>query len=114
MNQLHFWIFYGLGQLIHLWIKAHGEVKDPNNKLTSYRQYFQEKGPALAGSVFLCTVGFLFWLEKPDAINALLGKIGVQLPDLPLTKATAGVYGYFSDSITSIVFSKIPGLKGDA
>lgn len=107
---IHFWIFYAIGQISHLIQKADHDISDPQNKISGWHQYFRVRGPTIQSTLVLCTAGFLFWLEKPDAMNGVLSHVGLALPNLPLTKATAIVYGYFSDSIVMSIAGKVQGM----
>ncbi len=110
---LHFWLFYLIGQLVHLLKRMNQDVQSPAVRLNTYKQFWYVNWPNVIIRVFLCSVGFLLWAEDGANAAKVLNSAGISLPQLPLTHATAAIYGFFSDSLVDWVMSKFPQLQKD-
>jgi hypothetical protein len=104
------WLFYFLGQVVHILKRADQSVGSPDHRAETYKHFLLMYWPSLTIRLFLCTVAFLLWIESPDVVTQLTA--GFNLP-LTLSKATAALFGYFSDSILDWVLEKFPRLKRD-
>jgi hypothetical protein len=109
------WACYFIGQLLHVLLRATAVVRSPQSGITSYRQFLNVHGAPLAVRVFLATMGLILWAGNPQIVSDLLQKAGVGVGDtvLPLNAATAGLYGYFADSLLDKLGVFIPQLQKD-
>ena len=110
------WLLYVAGQAISILGRASSSASSQFTPWNSVREYIKWHWPALAFRLFACTMGFLLWWTKTAFFEALLSNsLGVTLglqKSIPLTPATAGIYGLLSDVLLDWACAKIPFLKG--
>ena len=110
------WLLYVAGQAISILGRASSSASSQYTPWNSVREYVKWHWPALAFRLFACTMGFLLWWTKTAFFEALLSNsLGVTLglqKSIPLTPATAGIYGLLSDVLLDWACAKIPFLKG--
>lgn len=107
------WIFYFIGQGLHVLLRATAVVRSPQSGITNYRQFFKVHGAPLAVRIFLATMGLILWAGNSEIVTALFQKVGLGDSVLPLNSATAGLYGYFADSLLDKLGIFIPQLQKD-
>jgi hypothetical protein len=113
MQLVTYWIFYLIGQAIHILMRARLASLGAKRPII---EYFKENWIPLFARLFLCTLGFITWEEHgwiAEQVQHLTHRTG----PVPVTKATAGIFGYFSDSLLAWFFemigNKFPMLKTD-
>jgi hypothetical protein len=110
------WLLYFVGQAISVLGRASSSASSQFTPWNSVREYIKWHWPALVFRVFACTMGFLLWWGNTAFFDALLSNsLGVTLglqKSIPLTPATAGIYGLLSDVLLDWASAKIPFLKG--
>lgn len=111
------WLFYCAGQTISILGRASSSASSQFTPWNSVREYIKWHWPALAFRVFACTMGFLLWWNNTAFFDALVShQIGMTIgieKSIPLTTATAGIYGLLSDVLLDWACAKIPFLKGE-
>jgi hypothetical protein len=96
------WIFFISGQGLHVWLKASGMINSKLSGITSWDEWKRIKGPTVAARFFIATCLFLiFTYGKSEWFPSLQVSGG-----WPVKIGLAGVFGYFSDSITTEVFKR--------
>jgi len=110
------WLLYFTGQAISMLGRASASASSQFTPWNSVREYVKWHWPALVFRVFACTMGFLLWWRNVAAFDVLLSaQLGVNAgigKAVPLTPATAGIYGLFSDVLLDWACAKLPFLKG--
>ena len=110
------WLLYVAGQTIAILGRASASALSQFTPWNTVREYVKWHWPALVFRVFACTMGFLLWWTRTAFFEALLSnQLGVNLgiqKSIPLTPATAGIYGLLSDVLLDWVCTRIPFLKG--
>lgn len=110
------WLLYLAGQAISMVGRASASASSQFTPWNSVREYIKWHWPALAFRLFACTMGFLLWWNNTAFFEALMSNsLGVTLglqKSIPLTPATAGIYGLLSDVLLDWTCAKIPFLKG--
>jgi hypothetical protein len=105
------WVMYIMGQMIHVSMKSYYSSKSQMTPWTSIRGYLVAHWPDLAFRFFMNTMVFLFWWDNQNFVNAEVHKFVPSLDvAFPLTPATAGIYGLFSDVLLGWITVKIPFL----
>jgi hypothetical protein len=112
-----------IGQLLHAWLRAQSSVHSNLNGILTYRQYVEVNGANLCVRLFLAWLVVSAWAWHGQELMTLIAKIS---PDnlgwlstnaIPLNPTTAGVFGYFGDSIIdggiSLISRWIPSLKNE-
>lgn len=107
------WLCYFIGQALHVLLRATAIVRSPQSGITSYRQFLKMHGAPLAVRIFLATMGLILWAGNSEIITSLFQKVGLGESVLPLNSATAGLYGYFADSLLDKLGIFIPQLQKD-
>jgi hypothetical protein len=111
------WLCYFIGQALHVLLRATAIVRSPQSGITSYRQFLSVHGAPVAVRVFIATMGLIWWAENPQAVADLFQKLGigggVGESVFPLNAATAGLYGYFADSLLDKLGIFIPQFQKD-
>jgi len=110
------WLLYFVGQAISILGRASTSASSQFTPWNSVREYIKWHWPALVFHLFACTMGFLLWWNNTAffeaLVNNLLGvNLGIQ-KSIPLTPATAGIYGLLSDVLLDWACAKIPFLAG--
>ena len=110
------WLLYFAGQAISILGRASVSASSQFTPWNSVREYTKWHWPALAFRLFACTMGFLLWWNNTAFFDALVShelgvNVGIQ-KSIPLTPATAGIYGLLSDVLLDWACAKIPFLKG--
>jgi hypothetical protein len=110
------WLLYFAGQAISILGRASASASSQFTPWNSVREYIKWHWPALAFRLFACTMGFLLWWSNGAFFEALMSNqlgvsIGIQR-SIPLTPATAGIYGLLSDVLLDWACARIPLLKG--
>jgi hypothetical protein len=110
------WLLYAIGQAISILGRASASASSQFTPWNSVREYIKWHWPALVFRVFACAMGFLLWWTNVAFFDALLSNslgvtIGLQ-KSIPLTPATAGIYGLLSDVLLDWACAKMPFLKG--
>ena len=110
------WLLYVIGQAISILGRASASASAQFTPWNTVREYMKWHWPALLFRVFACTMGFLLWWNNTAFCEALIGRVlgvnvGIQ-KSVPLTPATAGIYGLMSDVLLDWACAKIPFLKG--
>lgn len=106
------WIFYLLGQVLHMLLKAQASVASLNSPVNSYGVYFRRNGLALLVRFFAGTCLFILWSAGAGSI---FGEqfLPVMSGSSLLTKAAvAGMFGLGTDSIADKVLAHFPLLEG--
>ena len=110
------WLLYLVGQAISILGRASASASSQFTPWNSVREYIRWHWPALVFRVFACTMGFLLWWSNTAFFDALVShQLGVNVgieKSIPLTPATAGIYGLLSDVLIEWVCGRIPLLKG--
>jgi len=110
------WLLYAIGQAISILGRASASASSQFTPWNSVREYMKWHWPALVFRVFACTMGFLLWWSNTAFFEALVSNsLGVTLgleKSIPLTPATAGIYGLLSDVLLDWACARIPLLKG--
>ena len=109
------WLLYAIGQAISILGRASASASSQFTPWNSVREYIRWHWPALVFRVFACTMGFLIWWNNTAFFEALVSnQLGVNLGlqrSIPLTPATAGIYGLLSDALLDWVCAKVPFLR---
>ena len=110
------WLLYFAGQAISMLGRASTSASSQFTPWNSVREYIKWHWPAIAFRLFACTMGFLLWWNNTaffeELVSHQLGvSVGIQR-SIPLTPATAGIYGLLSDVLLDWACAKIPFLKG--
>jgi len=110
------WLLYYAGQAISILGRASASASSQFTPWNSVREYIKWHWPALAFRLFACTMGFLLWWNNTAFFDVLVSNqfgvnVGLQ-KSIPLTPATAGIYGLLSDVLLDWACAKIPFLKG--
>jgi len=109
------WLLYFAGQAISILGRASSSASSQFTPWNSVREYIKWHWPALVFRLFACTMGFLLWWNNTAFFDALLShQLGVNMGiarSVPLTPATAGIYGLLSDVLLDWLCSSIPFLK---
>ena len=117
MNQqstILIWLFYLLGQLLHVLKRASMAIRSKSNSLRSRAAYIAFCWDALLVRLVLCAGLFAALLTNPRAVTKLLSGLGVSISaDIPMDPGTALIFGYFADSVLDWLVSKIPMLQKD-
>ncbi len=110
------WLLYLTGQAISILGRASASASSQFTPWNSVREYIKWHWPALAFRVFACTMGFLLWWSRTAFFDVLMSsQLGLNLglqKSIPLTPATAGIYGLLSDVLLDWACAKISFLKG--
>ena len=110
------WLLYFVGQAISILGRASASASSQFTPWNSVREYIKWHWPALVFRLFACTMGFLLWWNNTAFFEALLSnQLGVNLgiqKSIPLTPATAGIYGLLSDVLLDWACARLPFLKG--
>ena len=110
------WLLYFAGQAISILGRASASASSQFTPWNSVREYTKWHWPALAFRLFACTMGFLLWWNNTAFFDGLVShQLGVNVgieKSIPLTPATAGIYGLLSDVLLDWACAKIPFLKG--
>lgn len=116
-------LFFFIGQAIHAGLQASSIIASPSNGISSYAQYVKVNGFRVASRFFIAYCIFSLWeWHGPELFAAIaqfapggLTFITAHPDPIPLNDATAGLFGFFSDSIMETVFGlatrKYPGLQ---
>lgn len=106
------WIFFLIGQAIHLALQINAMVNAPNSAAKSWSMVFRAKGATFAARAFVCTMVFWLWLD--GQLLMVLQDTGLQVPGwissligLHISGGVAGIAGFAIDS----AIAYIPGLK---
>jgi hypothetical protein len=115
LHLIALWTCYFIGQALHVLLRATAIVRSPQSGITSYRQFLKVHGAPVAVRVFIATMGLILWAGSPQIISDVLQKVGVGAGDtvFPLNAATAGLYGYFADSLLDKLGIFIPQFQKD-
>jgi hypothetical protein len=97
------WIFYILGQILHIALRANLAVKSRINGVEGYRRYFDDKGALIAARFFLATCFFMVGLYGEGLFPQYFPKGG----DPRVIAAIAGIFGYAADSILDKGMAKL-------
>ncbi len=95
MLRLTFWLMFLAGWSIHALLQARASVTSKSNGLRSTRQWFALTWQIVLARGFLAVLAMELWCEAPGLFGTSLG---VALA-APMTKATAGIFGYVADSV---------------
>lgn len=120
------WIFYFMGQAAHVYFKASKCVKSQLNGIEGWEHYFKIRLPVLGVRLFVASMVFGFWTLQPDAVDTAAKGIATYLQEgtlrgvlekvsFPLNVFSAGICGYFIDSLLDkvpILHKEIPRLNG--
>ena len=110
------WLLYLIGQAISILGRASASASSQFAPWNSVREYIKWHWLALVFRVFACTMGFLLWWSNTAFFDALVShQLGVNVgieKSIPLTPATAGIYGLLSDVLLDWACARIPFLKG--
>jgi hypothetical protein len=110
------WLLYFAGQAISILGRASASASLQFTPWNSVREYVKWHWPALVFRVFACTMGFLLWWNNTAFFDVLMrNQLGLNAglqKSIPLTPATAGIYGLLSDVLLDWACAKIPFLKG--
>jgi hypothetical protein len=110
------WLLYLIGQAISILGRASASASSQFTPWNSVREYVKWHWPALAFRLFACTMGFLLWWNNTAFFDVLVrSQLGVNVgleKSIPLTPATAGIYGLLSDVLLDWICAKIPFLEG--
>jgi len=106
MTALHsYWGFYILGQVMHLLMRNHTIAQKAKRHIWDA---LQQNWPIIMTRLFLCTLIFISWTENGWVVNQLFHHLPQKMQSgIPLTRATAGLYGYFSDSLVAFILDKL-------
>jgi hypothetical protein len=109
------WLLYVAGQTIAILGRASASASSQFTPWNTVREYVKWHWPALVFRVFACTMGFLLWWNNTAFFDVLVrNQLGVNAgiqKSIPLTPATAGIYGLMSDVLLDWMVAKIPFLK---
>ena len=82
-------------------------LKRANLSAGSHLEYFKREWVSLAIRVFLASAILSYWVHHPDAMTRLLAWVGVTVNfTLEPEHSTAGVFGFFSDSLLDWLAAK--------
>lgn len=85
------WVIYGLAQLLHMTVRAGLASRSQYTPWVSVRQYTSKFWPQLVARIFLASLAFWWWIHYPQQVGSVVL--------LPVNFATAGIFGWFSDSV---------------
>jgi hypothetical protein len=85
------WVIFFAAQFLHMTVRAGLSTRSQLTPWNSLRQYVAKFWPHLVARVFLASLAFWWWIHLPTQVGTV-----VQLPANP---ATAGIVGWFSDSV---------------
>ncbi|HWQ03151.1 MAG TPA: hypothetical protein VNL38_01605 [Candidatus Nitrosotenuis sp.] len=107
------WLCFALGQAVHILKRAGMAVRSKKNPLRTRREFLRRHGDAIAVRAALCSA--LFWLlkQRPELLAQFLLALGAPPMELPLTGATALIFGYCADSLLDWLVSRVPSLQKD-
>lgn len=110
------WLLYSAGQAISILVRASASASSQYTPWNSVREYVKWHWPALIFRLFACTMGFVLWWNNTAFFDVVLRHVlGVDLgiqKSIPLTPATAGIYGLLSDVLLEWACARIPFLSG--
>lgn len=113
MHVIGLWACYFIGQALHALLRATAIVHSTQSGITNFRQFMAVHGAPIGVRVFIATMGLILWINHPQIVADLLQKVGVRDTVFPLNAATAGLYGYFADSLLDKLGIFIPQLQKD-
>ena len=107
------WLCFALGQAVHILKRAGMAVRSKKDPPRTRREFLRRHWDAIAVRAALCSA--LFWLAKqrPELLALLAAAIGAPPVELPLTGATALIFGYCADSLLDWLVSRVPSLQKD-
>jgi len=111
------WLLYFSGQFFHVLLRAWAAMNSKLNGIESYEQFFKTHAVPILVRLFLGVLGMLLWFSVPELFSqpikalASLAHIDVGARPLPLNPATAGVFGYFLDSLLDKLALMVPALR---
>jgi hypothetical protein len=114
LHKVLLWSLYLMGQCVHLFMKANLSARSQITPWDSISGYIRAHWTELLFKFFTNTMIFMLWWQNPAFFNVLLQKLWTSADItsvLPLTPATAGIYGLFCDVLLGWVSAKIPGLQ---
>lgn len=122
MNHHHYilislWLCFLVGQYLSVLARAWATVNSKLNGITSYGQFFRVHAVPILIRVFLASMLFMLWRYNTGAfsktIARLVGATGFQFSGdpFPLNPATAGIFGYFVDSILDKLSVLVPAMR---
>jgi hypothetical protein len=91
------WVIYFAAQLIHMTVRAGLSTRSQLTPWDSLRQYVSKFWPQLVARVFLASLAFWWWIHSPAQVGTVVL--------LPVNPATAGIFGWFSDSVLDKVIA---------
>ncbi len=94
MSRTILWAIFLAGWMLHALLQAKASVSSKSNGLRSIREWFALTWQFVFARWFLSALALQLWMEAPAVFGATLG-----ISALPLTKATAGIFGYSVDSL---------------
>lgn len=107
------YLFVILGEAAHVLMRAWLSSRSSLTPWNTVRDYIAAHWPPIVVRWFLALCFFAAWVESPKFLDQFLGRFGVSIGfDLPLNKATAGMFGYLADSILDVAATAIPALRG--
>src|SRR5258705_12907214 len=91
---------YTLGILVHVLLRAGYAIRNPVNPISSRRSFLRSNFDTILVRTFLSTVAFSVWINHPMLVSTLFAYFKIPLNfDIPLTNATAAMFGYLADSL---------------
>ena len=120
------WMLYFAGQAVHVYFKGSKAVKSSLNGIENWGHYLKVRAPALGVRLFIASMIFGFWTLQPDAVDLAAKAVAGNLQEgmlrsvlekvsFPLNVFSAGICGYFIDSLLDkvpILHKEIPRLNG--
>jgi hypothetical protein len=95
MTKLTFWLMFVPGWSVHSILQAKASSTSKSNSLHTSWDWFKLSWQVVLARGFLAALAMELWCEAPTVFGASLG---VALA-APMTKATAGIFGYAADSV---------------
>lgn len=112
-----FWLCFLVGQYLSILARAWASVTSKLSGIATYGQFFRLHGIPILIRVFLASMGFMLWHSNAamfsKAIARLVSVTGFNISSdpFPLNPATAGIFGYFVDSILDKISILVPGMR---
>lgn len=103
------WMFYLVGQFIHIWVKAWLVVVSPKAPLIpTYREYVRRYSAPLVARLFAATLFFMAFEFGAGYADALFPGFLPSGGNVWVRAAMAGTFGLAADSIIEKITSRLP------
>jgi hypothetical protein len=102
------YFLYTLGVLAHVLLRAGYAIRNPVNPIASRGGFIKTNWDTILVRTFLSTIAFSVWINHPMLVSTAFAYFKIPLNfDIPLTNATAAMFGYLSDSVLDSAQSAI-------